>query len=139
MSYKIVGKYIKELNFSLLNSETFYSLSQEISNYKINIDIKSLQIKKNIIEVLTTLQLKPVKDDLEKINTKVVFATIIELTDGKMSKTDLERVILVNIPKETYSELRDVFVSLFEKSGFTGIKINENVDFEKLYNLKRSQ
>ncbi len=139
MSYKIVGKYIKELNFSLLNSETFYSLSQEISNYKINIDIKSLQIKKNIIEVLTTLQLKPVKDDLEKINTKVVFATIIELTDGKMSKTDLERVILINIPKETYSELRDVFVSLFEKSGFTGIKINENVDFEKLYNLKRSQ
>ena len=138
MSYKIVGKYIKELNFSLLNSETFYSLSQEISNYKINIDIKSLQIKKNIIEVLTTLQLKPVKDDLEKINTKVVFATIIELTDGKMSKTDLERVILINIPKETYSELRDVFVSLFEKSGFTG-KINENVDFEKLYNLKRSQ
>lgn len=139
MSYKIVGKYIKELNFSLLNSETFYSLSQEISNYKINIDIKSLQIKKNIIEVLTTLQLKPVKDDLEKINTKVVFATIIELTDGKMSKTDLEKVILINIPKETYSELRDVFVSLFEKSGFTGIKINENVDFEKLYNLKRSQ
>ena len=53
MKYKIIGKYIKDLNFSIPNPKTFFLLSKNISNYKINIDIKSNQIKQNIIEVLT--------------------------------------------------------------------------------------
>ena len=40
MSYKIIGKYIKELNFSIPNTKTFFLLSKDISKYKINIDIK---------------------------------------------------------------------------------------------------
>ena len=46
MSYKIIGKYIKELNFDIPNPKTFFLLSKNISNYKINIDIKSIQAKK---------------------------------------------------------------------------------------------
>ena len=45
MSYKIIGKYIKELNFNIPNPKTFYLLSKDIANYKINIDIKSSQAK----------------------------------------------------------------------------------------------
>ena len=80
MNYKIIGKYIKDLNFSIPNPKTFFLLSKDIANYKINIDIKSNQVKQNIIEVLTSLKLTPVKNDFEKINTKIVFATIIELS-----------------------------------------------------------
>ena len=54
MIYKIVGKYIKELNFNIPNPKTFFLLSKNIANYKINIDIRSAQIKQNIIEILTT-------------------------------------------------------------------------------------
>ena len=46
MNYKIIGKYIKELNFNIPNPKTFFLLSKDIGNYKINIDIKSSQIKK---------------------------------------------------------------------------------------------
>ena len=74
MSYKIIGKYIKELDFKIPNPKTFFLLSKDIANYKINIDIKSNQVKQNIIEVLTTLNLNPVKNDFEKINAKVVFS-----------------------------------------------------------------
>ena len=77
MSYKIIGKYIKDLNFNIPNPKTFFLLSKNISNYKINIDIKSNQIKQNIIEILATLNLAPIKNDFEKIETKIVFATII--------------------------------------------------------------
>ena len=58
MSYKIIGKYIKELNFNIPKPKTFFLLSKDIANYKINIDIKSAQVKQNIIEVLTTLSFK---------------------------------------------------------------------------------
>ena len=139
MSYKIIGKYIRELNFNIPNPKTFFLLSKNISNYKINIDIKSAQVKQNIIEVLTTLALSPIKEDFEKIDTKIIFATIVELDHDKISKEDIEKIILIKVPSKIYAELRQIFVFLFENSGFKDVKINETVDFEKLYKLKKIQ
>ena len=139
MSYKIIGKYIRDLNFKIPNPKSFFLLSKNISNYKINIDIKSNQIKQNIIEILATLNLTPIKNDFEKIETKIVFATIIELTDDKIQKSEIEKIILIQVPSQIYPELRSIFVRLFENSGFKDVKINESVDFEKLYNMKRIQ
>ena len=139
MNYKIIGKYIKELNFSIPNTKTFFLLSKDIANYKINIDIKSNQVKKNIIEVLTTLNLKPTKNEFEKIKTEIVYSTIVELQKDKIEKNDIEKIVLVNVPSEIYSDLRKIFINLFENSGFKDIKISENVDFQKLYNMKKIQ
>ena len=139
MNYKIIGKYIKELKFNIPNPKTFFLLSKDISNYKINIDIKSNQIKQNIIEVQTTLALNPIKENLEKIETKIVYSTIIELSNDKVDKFKIEKIILVEVPTKIYSELRKIFIFLFENSGFKDVKINDSVDFEKLYNLRKAQ
>ena len=139
MNYKIIGKYIKELNFNIPNTKTFYLLSKDIVNYKINIDIKSNRVKQNIIEVLTSLNLSPTKSDFEVIDTKIIFATIIELQNDKVQKDQLEKIILVEVPSEIYDELRKIFVGLFENSGFKDVKISKNVDFLGLYNMRKSQ
>ena len=122
MNYKIIGKYIKD-----------------IANYKINIDIKSNQVKQNIIEVLTTLNLNPVKNNFEKINAKVVFSSIIELQNEKIEKKEIEKIVLVSVPSEVYREVRKIFINLFEHSGFKDVKVNETVDFQKLYEMRRVQ
>ena len=139
MNYKIIGKYIKELDFNIPSPKTFFLLSKDITNYKINIDIKSSQTKQNIIEVLTTLSLSPTKDDFEKINTKIVYSTIIELEGGQLSKEEIEKIILIKVPTKIYPELRKIFVFLFENSGFKDVKISETVDFENLYKMKKTQ
>ena len=139
MNYKIIGKYIKDLNFNIPNPKTFFLLSKNISNYKINIDIKSEQVKRNIIEVLTSLSLTPIKDDFEKINTKIVYSTIVELNNEKIQEDQIEKIILINVPSEIYSELRQIFIFLFENSGFKDVKISETVDFEKLYKMRKIQ
>tara|TARA_A100001015_G_scaffold270807_1_gene323735 strand:- start:3905 stop:4324 length:420 start_codon:yes stop_codon:yes gene_type:complete len=139
MNYKIIGKYIKELNFNIPNPKTFFLLSKDIANYKINIDIKSSQAKQNIIEVLTSLSLSPVRNDFEKINTKIVYSTIIELEGNKLSKEEIEKIILIKVPIKIYPELRKIFVFLFENSGFKDVKISETVDFENLYKMKKTQ
>ena len=139
MSYKIIGKYIKELNFNIPNPKTFFLLSKNISNYKINIDITSSQAKQNIIEVITSLSLSPAKDNFEIINTKIIFSTIVELESNKLSKGEMEKIILIEVPNRIYPELRKIFIFLFENSGFKEIKINETVDFEKLYKTKKIQ
>ena len=139
MSYKIIGKYIKDLNFNIPNPKTFFLLSKNISSYKINIDIKSSQVKQNIIEVLTSLSLKPTKNDFEKINTKIIYSSIVELEKEKIEKEEMEKIILIDVPSKIYPELRKIFVSLFENSGFKDIKINEVVNFEKLYKMRKIQ
>ena len=139
MNYKIIGKYIKNLNFNIPNPKTFFLLSKNISNYKINIDIKSNQVKENIIEILISLNLTPIKDDFEKISSNIVFATIVEITEKNISKLEVEKIVLVDVPSKVYSELRQIFISLFENSGFKDVKINESVDFQKLYNMRTVQ
>ena len=139
MSYKIIGKYIKELDFNIPNPKTFFLLSKNITNYKINIDIKSSRTKQNIIEVLTSLSLSPVKDGFETIDTKIIFSTIVELESNQLSKEEMEKIILIEVPSKIYPELRKIFVFLFESSGFKDIKVNEAVDFEKLYKLRKVQ
>ena len=139
MSYKIIGKYIKNLDFNIPSTKAFYLLSKDIVNYKINIEIKSNQLKQNIIEVLTSLNLTPIKDNFEKIDTKIVFATVIELVDEKIDKKDIEEIILIKVPSEIYEELRNIFVSLFENSGFKEVNISKSVDFKKLYETRKIQ
>ena len=139
MSYKIIGKYIKDLDFKIPNPKVFSLLSKNISNYKINIDIKSNQIKDRIIEVETALNLTPSKNEIEEITTKIIYSTIIEINDALKDKKEIEKIILINVPTTIYPELRKIFLFVFENSGFKDVKIRNNVDFQKLYNYKKTQ
>jgi len=139
MNYRIIGKYIKELNFNIPNPKTFFLLSKDIANYKINIDIKSSQTKQNIIEVLTSLNLTPTKNNFETINTKIIYSTIVELEGDQPSKSEMEKIILIEVPTKIYPELRKIFVFLFENSGFKDVKISETVNFEDLYKMRKVQ
>ena len=97
MSYKIIGKYIKDLDFKIPNPKIFSLLSKNISDYKINIDIRSNQIKERVVQVETTLNLTPIRNDIEKISTKIIYATIIELNNGITDKNEIEKIILINV------------------------------------------
>ena len=54
-------------------------------------------------------------------------------------KEEIEKIILINVPTKIYPELRKIFIFVFENSGFKEVKINENVDFQKLYDFRKIQ
>jgi len=138
MNYKISAKYIKELKFEIPNPKTFLLLTKNISKYKVNIDIKSNQFKDNIIEVEIKLFLKTEVEEFEKINTQIVYSAIVELEGDISQKEELKKIVLVKVPTEIYENIRKIFIFIFESSGFKDIKIDKNVNFQKLYNLKRN-
>ena len=138
MSYKIVAKYIKDLKFGIDDPKNFFLLAKNISNYKIKIDIKSKILKEKTIEVDTALSLNSTKSDFDKINVKIVYSAIIELNINLSDKKELEKIILVRVPTEIYPNIREIFILLFEKSGFKDVKIEKIVDFEKLYLQSRN-
>lgn len=139
MSYKIISKFIKEIDFKIPDAKTFFSLGKKISDYNVKIDIKSLQIKETIIEINTSLSLVPIKASEEKINTKIVYAAVVEFENSLPDKNNLEKIVLIEVPNELYSDLRKIFVTIFESSGFKDIKIGEKVDFQKLYDQRKIQ
>ena len=79
------------------------------------------------------------KKNFEKIDTKIIFSTIVEFSNESLTKEEMEKTILIDIPSKIYPELRQIFVFLFENSGFKDIKVNETVDFEKLYKMRKVQ
>ena len=139
MNYKIVGKYIKDLKFEIPNARAFFLLEKNISKYKINIDIKSNRFKDQFIEIIIILSLAPTTEDVDKINTRIVFSTIIEIDGEITEKKSLEEIILIKVPNEIYPEIRSLFILLFEKSGFKKVKIEEKIDFKELFLKKTIQ
>ena len=133
MNYKIIAKYIKTLNFNISKPDKFISLTKDILNYKFKIDIKSNRYKENIIEVQTTLMLEPKDSNFDKIDALVTYSTLVEIDKDLTEKKRLEEIILIEIPNKIYPELRRVFIFIFESSGFREIKIDQVVDFKKLY------
>ena len=139
MNYKIIGKYIKDLKFEIPNPKTFFLLEKNIVNYKINIDIKSYQFKDKVVEVVITLSLSSTIEIVDKINTKIAFSTIVEIEGELTEKKLLEEIILIKVPYEVYPEIRQLFILLFEKSGFNKIKIEEKINFKELFLRKNFQ
>ena len=136
MSYKIISKFIKDISFEIPNTQSFVMLEKEISNYTLNFDIKSNPFKDNIIEVNTILKITPNQDVKHKILTEINYASLVSIEKNFENKEELEKIILVEIPKEVYPKLYETFVFLFGQAGIKNIQIDKAVDFEKLYNEK---
>ena len=133
MSYKIVAKYISNIEFDISKPDKFLTLSKNISRYRFKIDIKSSRFKENIIEIKTSLALSPKNDFIDAIKAFATYSTLVELDKQLTDKKELEEIILIKIPNEVYPELRKIFIFIFESSGFRDINIDKTVDFKKLY------
>ena len=132
MNYKIIAKYIKNLNFNINKPDIFLNLSKDITKYKFKIDIKSNSFRNNIVEIETTLSLTPKEIIENKIIASATLSTLAEL-EKSLDKNELEEIILIKIPNESYPELRKIFIFIFESSGFRDINIDDKIDFRKLY------
>jgi len=137
MSYKIISKFIKDISFEIPDVQTFVMLEKEILNYNLNFDVKSNPFKENIIEINTILKLVPNQDVKHKMLVEINFTSLISIEKNFEDKKEIEKIILVKIPTEIYPTLYETFVYLFKQAGIKDIKIEKDVNFEKLYNEKK--
>lgn len=138
MSYKIVSKFIKDISFEIPSAQAFIMIEKEISKYALNFDIKSKKFKDNIIEVNTILRLVPSPELKTKILTEINLASLVSIEKNLDNKEELEKIVLVDIPKEVYPTLYDIFIYLFTKAGVKNISIAKEVDFLEMYHKKKN-
>ena len=77
--------------------------------------------------------MNPTNSNLDKINTKIAYACVVQIDENINDKKILEEIILIKVPDEIYTEIRSLFVSLFERSGFKKIQIEKKINFRALY------
>ena len=138
MSYKIISKFIKDISFEIPNAQAFMMLDKEISNYTLNFDIKSNPFKDNIIEVNTILRISPNQDVKHKVLTEINLTALVSIEKNFEDKEELKKIILIKIPTEVYPTLYETFVYLFSQAGIKNIRIEKEVDFEKMYNERKN-
>ena len=133
MNYKIVTKYIKNIDFNIPDPKTYFLIEKNIRNYKINFDIKSKKIKEEIFEVDVNLKLISNSEDEGNVKVSVLFSTLINIMKNLDKQEDIKKIILIDVPTLVYPDIRDLVIFLFEKSGFKKINIDKTIDFKKLY------
>ena len=138
MTYEIISKFIKDISFEIPNAQAFVMLEKEILNYNLNFDIKSQPFKDNIIEVNTTLKINPNENVKHKILTEINLSALVSVEKNDPVDTEeLRKIILIKVPTEIYPTLYETFVYLFKQAGIKNIKIEKEVNFEKMYNEQK--
>ena len=137
MSYKIISKFIKDVSFEIPDAQSFVMLEKEISDYSLNFDIKSKPYKNNIIEVNTILKMVPNENVKHKILGEITGAALVSLDKDTQDKTQIEKIVLIDVPQEMYASLYETFVFLFKQAGIKDIQIKKEVDFQKLFDSRK--
>ena len=134
--FKILGKFIKDMSSETPDVDTYLFVKDNISNYSLNIDIKSKILKEKIIQVETTLTYSDKGQNKKKSIFVMVYATVIKIDDDVKEKKDLERIILCDAQIKIYPDLEKSFLNMLNNSGYEGVKFEKKIDFEDLY-MKR--
>ena len=131
--FKILAKFIKDASSETADIETYLFVKENISKYRLNIDITSKPLKNKLIEINTTLKFEDKEPNEKKSYYEIVYTTIIKVNDEIKDKKNLEKIILCDVPTKIYPELETSFLNLMHNSGHSDIKLEKKIDFNKLY------
>ena len=87
-NYKILARYVKDMSSETPDVDTYLFVKDNISNYSLNIDIKSKILKEKIIQVETTLNYSDKNESNKKSFFQMVYATVIRLNEETKNKTN---------------------------------------------------
>ena len=132
-NYKIMSKFIKDISGETPDIETYLYVKDFISKYQLNIEINSKALKKQIIEVNTTLKFHDNSESKKKSYFEMTYTSVIKLNEEIKDKKILQKIILCDVQKEIYPELEKALLNLLHTSGYPNIKFEKKVNFDELY------
>ena len=134
--FKIISEFIKDMSSETPDVQTYLFIKENISKYHLNIEIDSKAIKDKVIEINTMLKFVDNEPNEKKGNFEMIYTTIAKIEDDIKEKKDLQKIILCDVQKEIYPRLEKSFLNMLSDSGYSGIKFEKKIDFDKLYKEK---
>ena len=134
--YKILSSFIKDMSSETPDVESYLFTKDNISKYELDIDISSNPLKNKLIEVNTCLKFHDKTKQEKKSYFEVIYTSVVRIEDGVKEKKDLQKIVLCDVPTEIYTELEKILINIISSSGYTNVKFDKKVDFNKLFNEK---
>jgi len=137
-NFKIISSFIKDMSSETPDVQTFLFVSEKIASYQLNIDINSKALKNGIIEVNIILKFTDTPEVSKKSYFEIVYTSVIKIDEKVSDKTEMEKIILCDVPNKVYPNLEKIFKNLLIDSGYPRIKFEKKVDFTELYKQRAS-
>ena len=122
----------------MTNPETYVYSREYITKYSLSININTKTLQNKMLEVITKLTYKDLKNDKRKSNFEVAFSTVIKLLENNIEKKELEKIILCDLQNEIYPRNSKIFTNLIRETGFPELDFEKKIDFDDLYNKRKN-
>ena len=136
--FRILASFIKDMSSQTPDVQSYLFVKENISKYHLNINITSKALKNKMIEVSTILKFEDKNLNEKKSHFEIVYISIIKVDESVKDKKELEKIIICDLQNKIYPKIEKIFLNLLDHSGFSGVKIEKKIDFNKLYNERIS-
>ena len=130
--YKIIVSYIQDLSIEIPNPESLLTIRNTIPEFQVKVDINSKPLKRKMIEVLTTLSYTNPNKKKETGFFQIKYATVIDILDLNIKKSELEKIVLCDLQTDIYPELEKKILTILRNSGLPDLKFGKQKKI-KLY------
>jgi len=134
--FHILANFIKDISSETPDIQSYLFVKENISKYKLNIDITSKAIKNKMIEVNTILKFEDKESNEKKSYFEITYVAIIRIGESVKEKKELEKIIICDLQNIIYPKLEKAFLNLLNDSGFPNVKMEKKINFNELYNKK---
>ena len=131
--YRILGEFIKDISAETKDVESYIYTKENISKYKMFIDIKTKPLKNKMAEVSISTKFKEIDESNTRSYFEMIYAVIVKIDEDVNTKEVLEPIFLKEVPTEVYPKIEKIFLDLLKHSGYPNVNFETKVDFNTLY------
>ena len=131
--YRILGEFIKDISAETKDVESYIYTKENISKFKLFIDINTRPLKNKMAEVSISTKFKETNENKQKSYFEMIYAVIVKIYEDVNTKEILEPIFLKEVPTEVYPKIEKILLDLLKHSGYPNVKFESKVDFNQLY------
>ena len=136
--YRILGEFIKDVSAETKDVESYIYTKENISKYKMFIDINTKPLKNKMAEVSISTKFKEADEKNTRSYFEMVYAVVVKIDEDVNTKEVLEPIFLKEVPTEVYPKIEKIFLDLLKHSGYPNVKFETKVDFSELYKKRNN-
>ena len=121
-----IKTFLKETVFESPNTPDLFFNAESAANLEISIDVQSRVAEESslyLVELHTSLT--PKIDERVVFNLRLIYSTLVEITDKEMDDETRKYLLTVIVPQSMYNPLRALVWKLTLESGFPPIMMND--------------
>ena len=136
--YRILAEFVKDISSETKDVESYIYTKENISKYKLFIDINTKPLKNKMAEVSISTKFKEDSNNQMHGYFEMIYAVIVKIDEDVKTKELLEPIFLRDVPTEVYPKIEKALLDLLNYSGYPNVKFENKVDFSELYKNKKN-